>query len=95
MSGLEEMFPIKDVAPKVGIGGVLGKLEDGQANDAKDKRPSQQGMASGDGAVVLRHGRKIPVAARDKSFLFANKAKRADLGGRTLTIGAFASEEPV
>jgi hypothetical protein len=56
------------VAPKINVGGVFRELENREANHANNKRPAQQGSGSGVGAFVLRHGRKIPVAAPDKSI---------------------------
>ena len=46
MSRLQQMFAVKDVAPKVGVGGVFGKLKNGEAHHANDKRPLQKGMFS-------------------------------------------------
>jgi hypothetical protein len=58
------------VPPKVNVGGVFGELENGKANHASNKRPLQKGACLCWRDFSLRHGRKIPVAAPDKSFLF-------------------------
>lgn len=56
LSRLNKLFSKKDVRPQIGIGGVFGKLENGEAQDRDDKRATYMIF------FILRHGGKIAVA---------------------------------
>src|SRR5208282_1710581 len=74
MSRQQEIPAIEDVTPKVGIDGVFGELENGEADHANDKSPLQNGTFPCWRDFVLRHGRKIPVMAKGKRFLLVEFA---------------------